>query len=80
MSGELWRYREASAFLGITENSLRRKVMRREVPFYRPFKRKGTRVLFDPEQLRAFVLAGAVEPDRPPRVIRHPKPSKPRKR
>lgn len=58
---ELWRYPQAAAFLGIAPATLRRKVMERAVPFYRPFGNKG-RVLFDPEDLRAFVLRSRVAP------------------
>jgi excisionase family DNA binding protein len=49
-----WRYPEAAAFLGISQGTLRRKVMEGTVPCFHPFGRKG-RVLFDPEELDRFV-------------------------
>lgn len=55
----LWRYPDAARFLGIAPATLRRKVMDREVPFYRPFGLKG-RVLFDPDDLAAMVRATRV--------------------
>jgi excisionase family DNA binding protein len=55
------RYPEAAALLGISPLTLRGKVSRHQVPFLKPFGPKG-RVLFDPDRLRAFVQAGAVEP------------------
>lgn len=50
----MWRYPDAARYLGISPATLRRKVMERAVPFYRPFGLKG-RVLFDPDDLVAFV-------------------------
>ena len=57
----LWRYPDAARYLGISPATLRRKVMCQEVPFMRPFGMHG-RVLFDPEDLRAFVRASRVSP------------------
>jgi excisionase family DNA binding protein len=58
---ELWQYAEAAQYLNITAGTLRRKVMLRQVPFYRPFGKHG-RILFDPDDLREFVKASRVEP------------------
>jgi excisionase family DNA binding protein len=58
---DLWGYREAAEFLHITPGTLRRRVMERSLPFYRPFG-KGSRVLFDPDDLAIFVQASRVEP------------------
>jgi excisionase family DNA binding protein len=55
------RYTEAATLLGISESGLRRKVMLREVPYYKPFGGKRGRVLFDPVELAAFVRASRVE-------------------
>jgi hypothetical protein len=57
----MWRYPEAASFLGVSPATLRRKVMLRKVPFMRPFGFKG-RILFDPEDLVAFVKASRVDP------------------
>ena len=58
---ELWRYPQAAKYLGITPGTLRRKVMLHQIPFMRPFGRKG-RILFDPDDLHEFVEASRVSP------------------
>jgi len=42
----LWRYPEAAAFLGITRTACGASDEARG-PFMRPFKKKGSRILFD---------------------------------
>jgi excisionase family DNA binding protein len=48
----------AAEFLGLPILSLRGKVTRREIPFYKI----GRRVLFDPADLQAFIAANKVAP------------------
>jgi hypothetical protein len=55
-----WRYPAAAAFLNISPSTLRRKVMLKEVPHVKPFGGKHSRVLFDPEDLRALIERGKV--------------------
>jgi hypothetical protein len=57
---DLWRYPEAARFLGISPASLRRKVMLKEVPHYKPFG-PHSRVFFSPDDLAEFVRASRVE-------------------
>jgi hypothetical protein len=58
----MMRYPAAARFLGISPLTLRRYVMDRKVPFYKPFGNGKTPVLFDPEDLGAFVRKARVEP------------------
>ena len=58
---ELLNYSEAAGVLKIAVLTLRKKVMRREVPFLKPFGPKG-RVLFEREALEAFLAASRVAP------------------
>jgi excisionase family DNA binding protein len=54
MDKSFLRYREAAALLGISELTLRRKVMLRQVPVLKPFGPRG-RVLFAETDLLAML-------------------------
>ena len=58
---EMWGYAAAAEYLNISVAHLRKLTMVGRVPFYRPFG-IGGRVLFDPDELRDFVLASRVSP------------------
>ena len=55
------RYEEAAQLLRCSVQTLRKKVAHREVPFIKPFGRKGA-VLFSERDLLAFLEAKRVEP------------------
>lgn len=58
---ELLDYNEAAKILKIAPTTLRKKTMRREVPFLKPFGPNG-RVLFEREALEEFLRASRVAP------------------
>ena len=58
---EMWGYEQAAEFLHVSVVHTRKMVMIGRVPCYRPFG-KGGRVLFDPDELRAFVAASRIGP------------------
>ena len=51
-------YVEAARLLGLSKDTLRRYVSCRKLPFYKI----GTRVFFDPEELRTWVYERKVSP------------------
>jgi excisionase family DNA binding protein len=55
------RYEEAARLLRCSVQTLRKKVARREVPFIKPFGRKGA-TLFSERDLRAFLKERRIEP------------------
>ncbi len=55
-------YPEAALLLRISPQTLRKKVCRREIPYFKPFGPRG-RVLFSETDLMAFIKSTRVEPD-----------------
>ena len=62
------RYDEAARLLRCSPETLRKKVSRREVPFIKPFGRRGA-VLFSERDLLAFLEAKRVEPQPEPEPV-----------
>lgn len=58
---ELWRSDEAAHFLRISTGHLRRLVMLRAVPVFKPFGKAG-RSYYDPDDLAQFVRRSRVAP------------------
>ena len=57
-----WNYQEASAYLGISVSTLRKKVMMSRVPHLKPFGSRG-RVLFLREDLEKFLDNSRIKSD-----------------
>ncbi|MBD3666904.1 MAG: helix-turn-helix domain-containing protein [Kangiella sp.] len=60
-------YGEAARLLGLSEVTIRRWVMNRQIPY----RKIGSRVFFDPEELREWVENCRVDPQ--PQTTRGPK-------